>query len=389
MNCHFRIVESGVLLRLAHLIATTFLCTLFAAHTLLGQSGVIRIPDGAQCPTCELIAQPVVRLGAPEGPGSLSGFARAILQDRTGRYWIACEDDIPRVFDANGKFLRAVGRKGKGPGEYIDISALTLLPGDSVLIFDVQNQRASIVSPAFEFVRSVTLPAGRVMEAVSLDWPHRVLVNALYRSPSQVGLPLHIMDYATNVASFRASFGSKGDLRPGQSAELLRALTSPRSGHVWAADLVRYHLTSFDHEGRIRQTIARDAEWFPGVTNFFSIGTHDKPPPPKVRVIAEDDRARVWVFAHVAAANWRTAWVGIPRNPPGKVVHDAKFPQPPIGKLLRTRVEILSPDLRRVWATGFYNGFVVASLRDGKIAAWSESPEGIPYVHILQVVVRR
>ena len=51
-----------------------------------------------------------------------------------------------RFFDEEGRFLDAVGRQGSGPGEYEEIMWLERTRGDSLLVYDWQNRRVSVLS---------------------------------------------------------------------------------------------------------------------------------------------------------------------------------------------------------------------------------------------------
>src|SRR6266542_1092390 len=58
-----------------------------------------------------------LRIGSEgEGPDGFSDI-RGIVVDRKGNLWVLefSTQDI-RVFDPSGKYLRTIGRKGKGPG---------------------------------------------------------------------------------------------------------------------------------------------------------------------------------------------------------------------------------------------------------------------------------
>ncbi|MCC6928411.1 MAG: hypothetical protein IT359_05390 [Gemmatimonadaceae bacterium] len=63
-----------------------------------------------------------------------------------------------RLFTASGRFLRAYGRKGNGPGEIGQLGAL-LRCGDSLVTFDLDGDRASVFSPDGRYVRSFRFDA--------------------------------------------------------------------------------------------------------------------------------------------------------------------------------------------------------------------------------------
>ena len=63
-----------------------------------------------------------------------------------------------KVFDKDGRFLRKLGNKGQGPGEYQYPGFLMISPEENILIFDVQTSQLSEYSPDGEFVGSIRVP---------------------------------------------------------------------------------------------------------------------------------------------------------------------------------------------------------------------------------------
>lgn len=62
-----------------------------------------------------------------------------------------------RFYDSKGRFKKAVGGKGGGPGEFQGLADVWALADDSLLTFDFRNNRVSIFDPSGEFVRSFQL----------------------------------------------------------------------------------------------------------------------------------------------------------------------------------------------------------------------------------------
>jgi DNA-binding beta-propeller fold protein YncE len=73
------------------------------------------------------------------------------------------------VFDAAGKFLRAVGRKGQGPGELATPTGLCLTADGGFAVADRDNNRIQLFGPDGVFVRSVTVKQTRVADLVVAD----------------------------------------------------------------------------------------------------------------------------------------------------------------------------------------------------------------------------
>ena len=101
---------------------------------------------------------PIFQVGAADGAddywfGELMGMAR--LWDGTV---VAADMRRSRLafYGRDGRFIRAVGRKGQGPGEHQQIMNLHHLPGDSLLVEDF-NGFAQLFDPRGSFVRRISL----------------------------------------------------------------------------------------------------------------------------------------------------------------------------------------------------------------------------------------
>jgi hypothetical protein len=66
-----------------------------------------------------------------------------------------------RFYDSNGRFLKAVGGLGKGPGEFNWLGKALRTDGDSLILWDPNNARLSVLDSSGRFVRSVPLQRGQ------------------------------------------------------------------------------------------------------------------------------------------------------------------------------------------------------------------------------------
>lgn len=64
-----------------------------------------------------------------------------------------------RTYGTDGRLVSHAGRHGRGPGEFSGINWVGLLPGDSIIAFDLRHQRFSVWSPAGAFARMFTSQA--------------------------------------------------------------------------------------------------------------------------------------------------------------------------------------------------------------------------------------
>jgi hypothetical protein len=79
------------------------------------------------------------------GPEDYFGQIRAIAVDRLGRVYVAdTYTTNVRVFDSAGVYVRTLGRRGQGPGEFIWPSGLTWQNDSTVWVLDDGNGRYSV-----------------------------------------------------------------------------------------------------------------------------------------------------------------------------------------------------------------------------------------------------
>jgi hypothetical protein len=80
---------------------------------------------------------------------------RDILVDEMDNIYISdYQDGTIKVFDPDGNYIRSIGRKGEGPGEFQALSAMAFLPDGSLLAFDIRVRRTSLFDSKGEFVSS-------------------------------------------------------------------------------------------------------------------------------------------------------------------------------------------------------------------------------------------
>ncbi len=156
------------------------------------------------CPGRSIEVEQVHSLGAAEGDAALSN-PLPVVEDQRGRLWVFGQGAMPVVFDGDGRCLATVGAGGEGPGEMLGPHHLWLLPGDSVAV--LASRRLHIRDPDLGFVRQEPVPLLGAGDAVVLDWPAHVVVNALDPTPQRRDHPLHRVDFSGPEPSVVASFG--------------------------------------------------------------------------------------------------------------------------------------------------------------------------------------
>src|SRR6187551_3424611 len=98
-------------------------------------------------------ATPVWRIDGTESGEPFSGL-RDFLVSRDGRLWVLdFKDQLIRRFDANGKALESVGRKGSGPGEMKNANGMVQRRDGTIWVNDPSNGRLTVFDINGKFAR--------------------------------------------------------------------------------------------------------------------------------------------------------------------------------------------------------------------------------------------
>lgn len=87
--------------------------------------------------------------GLDEAAPAEFGRVRSVVADADGRFYVADALALEvRVFDRDGRFLHALGRKGSGPGEFEGLHGVAWLSADTMVAVDYGNARLTLMDRA-------------------------------------------------------------------------------------------------------------------------------------------------------------------------------------------------------------------------------------------------
>ena len=95
------------------------------------------------------------------------------------------------VFDFKGKFVKAIGNEGQGPGEFIKPTGICVLKESGIAIADYNNRRIQIFSESGDYVRMIIPKSNRVADLMFID-------DEIYTIPS-FGLSGYSLDMTKGV----------------------------------------------------------------------------------------------------------------------------------------------------------------------------------------------
>jgi hypothetical protein len=298
---------------------------------------------------------------------------RAVIRDHAGGYLVARNTDIV-AFTADGKFSRAVGREGSGPGEYRHLITMIAGPGDSITVFDSQLARATILAPDLIPLRAFPTP-GQVLDAIAL--PGSVIVlNAILFSTAYVETPFHILS-ATRGEIVRSFRSRSGDVfNPWAGWRELTPGVVP--GTFWAARRNRYEIQLLDTLGHERDELVREVDWFkPYEDEAVLLLSREHLPVPSVERIHLDRDGRLWVMLTVGDPEWRQHLVPF-TLPDGRTLQEPDD----VNGVWDTVVEVIDPESRLVLASQRFDMKLLGFLDDRMVFGFGESDGGNPVLHV-------
>ncbi len=313
------------------------------------------------CAECVITLDTVLTIGGFDGPGlDVVSMFSSVAVDRHGRIlvWESGEAEIS-VFDSTGRYLRTVGRRGEGPGEYQSISHVGAGPR-YIHVFDRHRGR-TMLDHDFQVVRTDRFP-GEILFADIVNDDLAVFAVPV-PTPASAGHGLQLLRPSGEMTSHRPD----GEIRSSGPTGLGMTLTSVsgKGRTVWAVPmeanrLVRWDLTPEPRVGRVFER--RVAEFDEGGDAFA---------PARVGPPMLDDRG-LWVMWHSADRNWT--------GPPPSF--ESLEPMP-FDQLRDSWLDLVDP------ATGltiarYHSDAALLGFAGGYVPWVQESDAGVPYLHLLE-----
>lgn len=118
------------------------------------------LPGDEESPLHRVLVAIITVLPYSGTDAQLSGRIVSAVRTRTGNLVIAdARTSSLALFDSTGRFVKLLGRKGDGPGEYQGIVAMLRGPGDTIGVVDLHyGRRISFIRENGEYLSRTLLP---------------------------------------------------------------------------------------------------------------------------------------------------------------------------------------------------------------------------------------
>jgi len=175
-------------------------------------------------------------------------------------------DTCIRSFDASGKFIRQIGRKGQGPGDIETLCWFDLDSQGRIYVLDWQNKRVSRFERDGKFLGSFRLE--KFAAQIRIDPSGRIFCGEKSRGTEALSSEFRRIEQTLSIARYAPDGGSSVRIGPFPAdpiimkaqGESVMSLSSPQApqtgwgidpeGRLWAGFNGAYEIGVFDPDGK-------------------------------------------------------------------------------------------------------------------------------------------
>lgn len=278
------------------------LLLLSAGSAASQQKGIDQqITSVPSCPRCKIELDSVATLATPDSVDVGASYVVAV--DSRGRFhWLAQDGSRVALFDRSGHFLRAYGRRGRGPGEFSTAAELVVGPADSVFVLDRDLRQVTIFNADLSYAGRVPLDGFGLTFALLSSGDF--VVNAIANSRSTFGLPLQVVPRRAGAPHW---FGSRpSDIGPSRTESSQRAIAAGHRGAIWSIVPLTYQIEEWTSGGSKTRSFQRLAEPFNNTRRSQS----SQQPKAWVASVNQDKTGSLWTVMTIVTRPPTTARSG-------------------------------------------------------------------------------
>lgn len=359
---------------------TPFLLVVLAPSSIAAAAqapspGTTVIQGEATCRTCQITMREIARIGGDAD--ALDNIITSAVRDRAGRYLVAIRGQpTPLIYDSVGHSFGIIGRRGKGPGEYISAELLFRGPGDTIYVMDRDQFRMQVLSPSLEPVRTYPiLPSAWSMHVTG---DGRILLNANSTTRTRIGYPFHELDPVGNIVR---SFGADSGASWGPRDESAFTFAEAGNRRFWTASQIgKYELRLWGRTDSLLRIVERRVDWFRPYKSVW-MATPDRQASPWLVTFWEDGQGRIWTVTRVGDRDWKRGLGPGKRGEGGHMVYEVLSQR----QVYDTMIEVLDPVSGRVIASQRFDDRFGFSISPGVISLAVRNEDGTYQLRVLRL----
>lgn len=218
-------------------------------------------PPPGQPAAYELVEE--LAIGLSDNPDEAFSEPGAIVVDQAGNILVLdSKDKKIKVFDSRGKFERAIGKPGQGPGEVEMPTGIQLTNEGELLIEDAMTRRLSFFKPSGEFLRHVSFADRMALVSLALDSRGNFLGREMGFSGNAMFFEVKKYDpqlkplFTLDKVEFPVPLpGSGTKINP---LDLISIYQFDSVGNIYYGRNVNYEIKVFNPEGKHIRSIQKD-----------------------------------------------------------------------------------------------------------------------------------
>jgi hypothetical protein len=115
-------------------------------------------------------------------------FTRILIDidDDENIYVLDGETANIRIFDAHGKFIKTISRRGQGPGELQSPRRIQITPQDEIMVYDSGNRRLSFFSLDGKFIKQISAASVLAILSLKIDSNRNFIVSEIFREGTEL-----------------------------------------------------------------------------------------------------------------------------------------------------------------------------------------------------------
>jgi hypothetical protein len=219
-------------------------------------------PDPPKGSPTKLVLEEIYTVGGGDAPDSsfVEISALDVLKDGTV-FVLDTKDSRVKVFDAKGKFLRAFGKAGQGPGEMNQPVGILITPENEVLVEDALNQRLAVFGLDGTFSRHISTAKALGLSGIQMDGHGLIVARSMgLGEAGKMSMDVKTYDRDFNpkvkLASFEFPVSLQAKINPFSAMNLLYALDG--QGGLYFGSQPGYEIKVLSLEGKPLKTIGRE-----------------------------------------------------------------------------------------------------------------------------------
>jgi len=191
--------------------------------------------------------------GAKAGPEAAFSSVRHIVVDEEGRvYVLDSKESNIRVFDSSGHFIKLIGRKGDGPGEFASPLCLSIDRTHHELVVSQNSRRVSFFDLEGRYLRTINTGVHYIPQAEVDPAGHIIGLEADFGS-QQAWYALEKFDQALNLLAVLIKMPVPEAVFKGDASGPAPYWASDGHDNILFGFPDKYEISIFDESNKIRR----------------------------------------------------------------------------------------------------------------------------------------